>query len=148
VGACAYGARSGVVHGLAGHVRTAHPWRMPFALHRPYRLLSDRYRLAMEPIRGLLVSGVLTLHSLRVGVVVLQCGNEERNVIVGNVEFHSALLSPDFPRSDAACRPLAAAGTCEVLGLDGVGALSVLALGGGDSQPHFLAYRAGQEAAH
>jgi hypothetical protein len=38
-----------------------------------------------------------------VGVVVLQCDDEERNVIVGNVEFHSAFLSPDFPRSDAAC---------------------------------------------
>jgi hypothetical protein len=102
----------------------------------------------MEPIGGLLVSGVLTLHSLRVGVVVLQCGDEERNVIVGNVEFHSAFLVTRFPRSDAASRPLAAAGICEVSGLDRVSSLSVLALGGGDGQSEFLAYRAGQEAAN
>src|SRR6266851_3435586 len=44
-------------------------------------------------------------------------------------------------------KPLAAAGIWEVLGFDRVGALSVLALGGGDDQPPFLAYRAGQEAA-
>jgi hypothetical protein len=57
----------------------------------------------MEPIRGLPVSSVLTQYSFGVGVVVLQCDDEERNVIVGNVEFHSAFLSPDFARSDAAC---------------------------------------------
>ena len=35
-----------------------------------------------------------------------------------------------------------------VSGLDRVGALSVIVLGGGDGQPHFLTYWAGQEAAH
>src|SRR5260370_21991628 len=85
------------VHGLAGHVFsgsrwTAHPWRVPLALHRPYRLVSDRCPLPMEPIGGLLVSDVLTLHRFRVGVVVLQRGDEERNVIVANGEFHSAFL--------------------------------------------------------
>ena len=38
--------------------------------------------------------------------------------------------------------------TYGVLGFDGVGSLSVLTLSGGDSQSHFFAYRAGQEAAH
>jgi hypothetical protein len=83
--------------GLAGHVRTAHPWRTPLALYLPYRLLSDRCRLPMEPIRGLPVSSVLTQHSFGVGVVVLQCDDEERNVIVGNVEFHSAFCHQVFP---------------------------------------------------
>jgi hypothetical protein len=44
---------------LAGHAKTAHPWSMPLALRRPCRLLRDRCPLPMEPIRGLLVSGVL-----------------------------------------------------------------------------------------
>ena len=104
--------RVGVLIGvrcLAGPVWTAHPWRMALALGRRYRLLGDRCPLPVEPIRGLLVSSVLTLHSSCVGVVLLQCSDEERNVIVGNVEFHSAFLSPGFPRSDSACRPLAAA---------------------------------------
>jgi hypothetical protein len=41
----------------------------------------------MEPIRGLLVS-------------VFQCGDEQRDVIVGNVEFHSAF----FPRISPAAQ--------------------------------------------
>ena len=72
---------------------------MALALGRRYRLLGDRCPLPVEPIRGLLVSSVLTLHSSCVGVVLLQCSDEERNVIVGNVEFHSAFLSPGFPRA-------------------------------------------------
>src|SRR6266853_4141235 len=100
---------------------------MPLALRRPCRLLRDRCPLPMEPIRGLLVSGVLTLHSSCVGVVLLQCSDEERNVIVGNVEFHSAFCHQGFPRSDASSRSLAAAGICEVLGLDRVSTLSVVA---------------------
>src|ERR1700693_2425520 len=39
----------------------------------------------MEPIGGLQVSGVLTLHGPCVGVVVLQCGEEQRNIIVYSV---------------------------------------------------------------
>src|ERR1700693_5195634 len=35
----------------------------------------------MEPIGGLQISGVLTLHGPCVGVVVLQCGGEQRNII-------------------------------------------------------------------
>jgi hypothetical protein len=35
------------------------------------------------------------------------------------------------------------AGNCEVLGLDRVGSVSIPALGGGDGQSEFLAYRAG-----
>jgi len=53
----------------------------------------------MEPIGSLLVSGVLTLHSSGVGVVLLQCGDEERNLIVGNVEFHGVFFCTGFPRS-------------------------------------------------
>jgi hypothetical protein len=70
---------------------------------------------------------------------------------------HAPCASPSAPASErsvsvadwnqSACRPLAAAGICEVSGLDRIGALSVLALGGGEGQPHFLADCAGQEAA-
>jgi hypothetical protein len=56
----------------------------------------------MEPIGGLLVSGVLALHSSRVSVILLQRGDEERNVIVGNVEFHNAFLSHDLRGKEAA----------------------------------------------
>jgi hypothetical protein len=48
--------------------------------------------LPLEPIGSLLVSGVITLHGLGVGVMVLQGGDEERNVIVGNIEFHSGFI--------------------------------------------------------
>src|SRR5258708_3319403 len=62
------------------------------ALHRPYRLRRDRCRLPLEPIGSLLVSGVITPHGFGVAVVVLQGGDEERNVIVGNIEFHSGFI--------------------------------------------------------
>jgi hypothetical protein len=41
--------------------------------------------LPLEPIRGLLVSGVITPDSFGVRAVMLQGGDEERNVIFGNM---------------------------------------------------------------
>ena len=55
--------------------------------------------------------------------MVLQGSDEERNVIVGNVEFHSVVMSTDFPAATA-CLTLAAAGIYEALALNRVGAFS------------------------
>jgi len=88
---------SGLGQNLSLGVMGGTLWRRRLALHRRYRLVRDRGWLLMEPIRGLLVAAVLTPHSFRIRIVLLQFGDEERNVIVGNAQFHRTFLSPKFP---------------------------------------------------